>query len=620
MRSFIKNLALPLGLILAAIVLNIIVLYSSALSADTVQSRSVYGVSSSEDMAVLRIKQRLIGDISGDYSADISALEERIKELRDYQTAVRYIDTKDSSLLYVWAESSAEERAERAQRLYTDALSRFTRDKDALPDVLERELSAAEETADYLRYLLGYGDYVSGITERSDFLSDISIYKQDSEILGNILNTRKDFYGLENITLTPVCETGFMLFLNYGLADIFAAIVPIISLAALKNSRRKGVLFPVALTLFGAGAMYLTNLALIGNYLGLPPVEAAVQSMQSFQSCPYMINAGLLAALVILMKMAGCLVILFIASAAAFSSGKKRIITAAVALSLLAAEAFCALSPTAPTILSEINILSFFSFERFYIRYLNLDVFGLSVARLPVFLAFAAAVIAALRAYSALVIKAQSEAAIREAEQEYFDEINRRYNESRKIRHDINNHLLAVSALIESGSIEEAKRYITEVSEQSDLAAMPIKTGRNVLDALLFKKTEQAAEKGCKITFEIDCPISGASDYDLCTIFGNVLDNAIEAAGTGDRIFVKIGKQLDMLYISCENPFSGELKRRGDRILTTKKDVASHGFGIMRVRELAGRYGGDVSITAENGVFLIEILLNTSEGNLEKPV
>lgn len=614
MRSFIKNLVLPVGLILATILLNILVLYSSALSTDTVQSRSIYGVSSSEDMAELRIKQRLLNVISGDLSADITTLEERIKELRDYRTAARYIETKDNSLLYSWGEISAEERAEKAQELYTDALSRFTLHKEALPDVIDRELSATEETADYLRYLSGYGDYISGITSRSDFLSDISIYKQDSEILANILNTRKDFYGLENITLTPVCETGYTLFLNYRLTDIFAVIVPIISLAALRNSRRKSLLSPVILTLLGVGAMHLTNLALIGNFLGLPPAETAVQSMESFQSCPYMINTGTLAALVILMKMAGCLVILFSLSAVVFSSGKNRIITAAIALALLAAEVFFTISTTAPTILSEINILSFFSFERFFIRYLNLDIFGLSVARLPVFLTFGAAVLAALWAYSSYVIKARTEAAIRETEQEYYDEINRRYNESRKIRHDINNHLIAVSALIERGSIDEAKRYIAEVSEQSDLAAMPVKTGRNVLDALLFKKTEQAAEKDCKIAFEIDCPICGSvSDYDLCTIFGNILDNAIEAVGTGSRISVKIGKQLDMMYISCENPFSGELKCRGDRILTTKKDFASHGFGIMRVRELARRYGGEVNIIAENGVFLIEILLNTSE-------
>lgn len=613
MRSYIKNLALPVGLIFAAVLLNIFVLYSSVLSAETVQSRNVYGVSSSEDITVLRIKQRLLKEISGDHSADIFSLEERIKELEDYRTAVRYIDTKDSYLLSVWSEISSEERVKKAQELYIAVLSRFTPDKEALPDVIERELTAAEETADYLRYLNGYGSYISGITDRSDYLSDISIYKQDSQILANIINTRKDFYGLENITLTPVCETGFMLFLNYRLTDIFAAIVPIFSLAAVKNSRRKSLLSPVIFTLLGVGAMYLTNLALMGNYLGLPPMETAVQSMKSFQSCPYIINAGTLLTLIILMKIAGCLVILFIASAVAFSSGKNRIITAAAAISVLSTEVFLALSPTAPTLLSEINILSFFSFERFFIRYLNLDIFGLSVARIPIFLVFGTAVITALWTYSSKLLRSENDASIRKTEQEYYDEINRRYNESRKIRHDINNHLLAINALIEGGDIEEAKRYISEVSEQSDLVAMPVKTGRNVLDALLFKKTEQAAEKGCMIAFEIDCPISGsASDYDLCTIFGNILDNAIEAANSGDRISVKIGKQLDMLYISCKNPFSSELKRRGDKILTTKKDFASHGFGIMRVREIARRYGGDVNITAKNGMFLMEILLNTN--------
>lgn len=613
MRSFIKNLALPFGLILATVLLNIFVLYSSVLSVETVQSRSAYGVSSSEDMSVIRIKQRLLRNILGDYSTEISSLEERIEELENYRTAVRYIETRDSYLLSVWSEISAEERTEKAEKLYDDALSSLTPDKKALPHVVERELIAAEETADYLRYLSGYGSYISGITDGSENLSEISIFNQDSQILANIINTRKDFYGLENIQLTPVCEAGSTLFLNYRLTDIFAAILPLILLTTVKKSQRKSLLFPVILTILGVGAMYLTNLALMGNYLGLPPMETAVQSMKSFQSCPYIINVGTILALVILMKIAGCLLLLFIVSAMAFSSGKMRIITVTAAVFILSAEVLFAISPTAPTFLSEINLLSFFSFERFFIRYLNLDIFGVSVARIPVFLIFGTAIITLQWTYSAKFLQLENAASIRKTEQEYYDEINRRYNESRKIRHDINNHLLAINALIERGDIEEAKRYISEVSEKSDLAAMPVKTGRNVLDALLFKKTEQAAEKGCKITFEIDCPIGGsASDYDLCTIFGNILDNAIEASNSSDIISVKIGKQLDMLYISCKNPFAGELKRRGEKIFTTKKDCISHGFGIMRVREITRRYDGDVNITAENGVFLMEILLNTN--------
>ena len=97
----------------------------------------------------------------------------------------------------------------------------------------------------------------------------------------------------------------------------------------------------------------------------------------------------------------------------------------------------------------------------------------------------------------------------------------------------------------------------------------------------------------------------------LCTIFGNILDNAIEAAKAGERISVSISKQHDMLYISCEIPFDGELKRRGERIVTTKKDFTAHGFGLMRIRDTAKRCGGDVNITAEDGVFRIEVLINS---------
>ena len=65
-----------------------------------------------------------------------------------------------------------------------------------------------------------------------------------------------------------------------------------------------------------------------------------------------------------------------------------------------------------------------------------------------------------------------------------------------------------------------------------------------------------------------------------------------------------------MFYISCENAFNGELKRKGEKILSTKKDGSSHGFGLIRIKDTAKHYGGDVNITTTNGVFRIEILMN----------
>lgn len=53
-----------------------------------------------------------------------------------------------------------------------------------------------------------------------------------------------------------------------------------------------------------------------------------------------------------------------------------------------------------------------------------------------------------------------------------------------------------------------------------------------------------------------------------------------------------------MFYISCKNAFHEELKQKGEKIISTKKDFSSHGFGLTRIKDTAKHYGGDVNITA----------------------
>lgn len=608
MRTQLKNLAFPVLMVLAVVLVNFFVYYTSVCGAEIVQSRDIYGGASSASISSVRSRTKLISKSNEELTAETELL-------RDYLAAVEYVQEGDSSALSRWEELTAEERKNHALELYDKCLIEFSSDKERLAEKLSADIADRNEVLSYLGYLDGYQGYVTDIAIRSEFLSDISIYKEDSGIVGNIVKTQKDFYGLSGITLTPVVEDGYLAFISYRITDLLAVLVAVLSLTTLRNesgTRHGGILSPVLITVIGTAAMYIGNYILTANFLGLPPMDAAVQSMESFKSCPYMINAGALAVCMIAFKILGALAVLFAAAVIISASGRKKAISAAVIGAVLCAEIVFAVTGVSD-VLSEINLLSFFSFERFFIRYLNLDVFGMAASRLPLFIVFAVVVFVVMATAAVRSISRRSAQLTQKAEQEYYDEINRRYLESRKIRHDINNHLLAINALIETGNIEQAKRYISEVQEQTDLAAMPVKTGRDVLDALLFKKTEQAAEKGTVIQYEISCPLldCSISDYDLCTIFGNILDNAIEAVKAGARISVSISKQHDMLYISCENPFEGELKRRGERIVTTKKDFTSHGFGLMRIRDTAKRCGGDVNITSEGGVFRIEVLINS---------
>ncbi len=607
----IKKLMLPVFMTIMLIVINAVLFHGFLTNGEIIQSRDIYGSFYSTDIRSVNNRQRLIASLSGNYEKDVEILSAETEKLSLYKQVADYIINDNYNAIYSLNDLSGEERRAKAEELYKEITARFPVSENRLMDRIDAELDDYNSVSSYLKYLNDYKAYVRDISEQSDFLSDISIYNENASAMGNIIKTKKDFYGLQNIPLTPACEDGFSAFLCYRTTDLLAVFMAFIMAVLNMFPQRTSTPFSALVTVLGSAAMYICNFLITGFVLGTPPLDISLQSLESFRSCPYIISTGLFTATVILIKMLGTVIIFSAVLLIAVSKGRKRIIYAVFLTLFFGAEILFSATDV-PVILKEINILSCFSSERFFIRYLNLDMFGTSVSRLPVFIVFAIIVTAVLLFLSVRSVRQSTLAQIKEAEQSYYDEINRRYQESRKIRHDIQNHLLALNMLIESGNIDSARKYINEISEQTDLAAMPVKTGSEVLDALLFKKTEQAREKQVLLVFEVSCSLMecGISDYDLCTVFGNIIDNAIEAVNENDTVTVKLSNQHDMLYISCENPIRKPLKKRGDRILTTKPDPLSHGYGIARVREIATRYEGAVQITDEGGKFLIEILIN----------
>ena len=615
MRTQFKNYALSLFLVLAIIITNFFVYYTSVCNSEILQIKDIHGKVSYINLASIQNRKQLLLNLSNKNPAEVvQMLEKEIILLEDYTAAVNYVQKQNNSALKRWSDLPYNERITYVERLYHDCQTKYSMETDQLATRIKADITILENTISYIQYLDGYHDYIRNIETNSETLSNISIYQNNSKFVNNIIKTRKDFYGLQGIVLTPVIASGYIAFLHFKITDFFAVLIALLSLTTIKREpihRKKNLLTPIRITVISTLVLYLGNFILTDHFVGMPQMTVTVQSMESFKTCPYMINAGFLAISTVAAKTLGCLIVLFVSILIFSVRGKKKILVLCLVSVLLLAEVFFAMYGSSEW-LKEINVLSLFSFERFFMYYMNLEVFGILVSRLPVFIIFVCIVFVFLAIISVQSISKRMEELTKETEQEYYDEINRRYLEGRKIRHDINNHLLAINTLIETGNVEQAKHYISEVSEQLDLVAMPVKTGRDVLDALLLKKTEQATEKGAQIVFEInaafhDCTIA---DYDLCTIFGNILDNAIEAVNAGDKILVSIGKQHDMFYISCENAFYRELKRKGDKILSTKKEFGSHGFGLTRIRDTAKHYGGDVSITAENGVFRIEILMN----------
>ena len=101
---------------------------------------------------------------------------------------------------------------------------------------------------------------------------------------------------------------------------------------------------------------------------------------------------------------------------------------------------------------------------------------------------------------------------------------------------------------------------------------------------------------------------------DLCSVFGNALDNAIESverlSDTEKRLIrLAVYVQNGLLMIRTDNYFETPLQKNGDEFETTKADKTSHGYGIKSIRYVAGKYGGSVSIGTEDGWFSLKVLI-----------
>lgn len=274
------------------------------------------------------------------------------------------------------------------------------------------------------------------------------------------------------------------------------------------------------------------------------------------------------------------------------------------------------------TVFREINVFSALHMERFFSRYLNLNIFQQAISRIPPFLFFFLVYFLFLLMFLRKRIKSFYVQRINQTEQEYFEQINQKYTETRQIWHDIHNHLQAVSMLMENGDQEGARKYLHEMTEELDQTILPAKTGANALDALLYRKISDSKERRMNVRLQFDCSLKQVviSDYDLCSIFGNMLDNALEAMqkvreakGTFEKELcctLSMRRQNTMLYINCSNPYECEPEQSGNRILSTKPDAKRHGFGLKRIESLCTKHNGQMKISMENKVFCIELLLN----------
>ena len=203
------------------------------------------------------------------------------------------------------------------------------------------------------------------------------------------------------------------------------------------------------------------------------------------------------------------------------------------------------------------------------------------------------------------------------AQKEYYLALLEKEEETRKYRHDMNNHLMCLSALVETENIPEIRDYLSNLQNQfRSVNDSVYQTGNTILTAITAHYIPMADENTKvtitgKLTKDLDL-----SNTDLCTVYSNLIKNSIEEL---QRIDKSVHKELNIRFdtgnhfgkICVSNSMKDPSAFKGLASKTVKEDNKNHGFGIQNINQVVAKNKGTFDIKKENDQFCCEVVLPT---------
>lgn len=181
--------------------------------------------------------------------------------------------------------------------------------------------------------------------------------------------------------------------------------------------------------------------------------------------------------------------------------------------------------------------------------------------------------------------------------------------ETKRLRHDMKNQLIALKGYLRKGQMTDGIAHIDALTNLLSNSEVSIDTGNIALDAIISTKKVLAESKGISVESTIQIPEGLMLDsVDICVIFGNAFDNALEACDRCKNEHKKISVFLVQNGAKLLCRISNTIDVGEEVTLDTiKDDKANHGFGLINIRAALEKYNSDPILEVEQGVFQSEI-------------
>ena len=178
----------------------------------------------------------------------------------------------------------------------------------------------------------------------------------------------------------------------------------------------------------------------------------------------------------------------------------------------------------------------------------------------------------------------------------------------RKFKHDYNNHINILKMFLDQDLYKEAKDYINTIGSKKEVLKLKYSSGNSVVDAIINEKYLEYKDYDIQITVEGLLPNDiKITNFDLCTILGNLISNAFEAC-TEYR-----GERFIHFYFKRYNDFFNIIitnsSEERNTFKSTKGDLIHHGIGLNNVLECVKKYMGNLELSYDNNIVTANLII-----------
>lgn len=194
----------------------------------------------------------------------------------------------------------------------------------------------------------------------------------------------------------------------------------------------------------------------------------------------------------------------------------------------------------------------------------------------------------------------------------YYNRLSQYNDDLRKFRHNYQNLQIGLLAQLKEGNIDEAIKFLNDCNSMVSASDVIFHTGNTVIDSLLFDKLSQVKDTNITLNFNGVFPENPMNTADLCVVFGNLVDNAIEACLKLPEDHIKnieifLTPQQDYLFINFMNPVTEKVIIKNNTVTSTKDNKEDHGIGLYSVKKILKKYDGHLTMDCSNTTFTTRI-------------